>query len=166
MGTWGEINSGIVNGWNMIARYVAINSDFHVFAFFTFSYKLLIFLLVSFCAAYFFPSFWAKGGLYSLKKKHRFDNIRNAKMCKVYRPSLFTWQVRRLPLNAWTQCRLLSQLSCKQPTCLASMVTNDIQLRRSYRQHTATSSILSSLQIQVLSCWHYKKTESVTLMNM
>jgi hypothetical protein len=32
-----DINSGVVNGCTSFARYVAINSDFHFFAFFAFS---------------------------------------------------------------------------------------------------------------------------------
>jgi hypothetical protein len=31
-----DINSGVVNGCNLFARYVAITSDFHFFAFFAF----------------------------------------------------------------------------------------------------------------------------------
>jgi hypothetical protein len=66
-----DINSGVDKRWNLIARYVAITSDFHVFfAFFAFSWKLFIYLRGEAVHSLFFlliPLFWAKGGLYSLK---------------------------------------------------------------------------------------------------
>jgi hypothetical protein len=30
-----DVNSGDDNGWNLIARYVAVSSDLHFFAFFS-----------------------------------------------------------------------------------------------------------------------------------